>query len=116
MMRTGGCCGHSAITARTLAGNACLMILAARTVRGVIIGTANLAATILAAGILYTTLLGLSPYFWLLSRRPWAAPSSREPTYDGPATEAEIPAVRDGAARRGVPPVSGPRLIGEPLL
>ena len=54
---------------KTLAKTTFLAIVGARVVSGVVIGTANIATMAVSSWILFTVLLGLSPYWWLLSRR-----------------------------------------------
>ena len=54
---------------KTLAKSTALTILGTRIVPGVVIGTANIATMVVSGWILCTVLLGLSPYWRLLSRR-----------------------------------------------
>ncbi len=62
---------HNAFTVKTLVKTTFLLMVGARMARGVVIGTANIAAMMLSGLILFTVSLGFSPYWWLLCvRRP----------------------------------------------
>jgi hypothetical protein len=54
---------------KTLAKSTALTIVGSRIVPGVVIGAANFATMVVSSWILCTVLLGLSPYWRLLSRR-----------------------------------------------
>jgi hypothetical protein len=62
---------RNAPAVKTLVKSTVLLIVGARMVPGVVIGTANLAAMILSGWILFTVSLGVSPYCRLLWLRPW---------------------------------------------
>jgi hypothetical protein len=62
-------------TVKTLAKGAFLAILGARLAPGVVVGTAHMATVVVSGWILLTVVLGLSPYWLLLSRRASGTPS-----------------------------------------